>query len=63
MNDYISRQMIINAIEEMKPYHQDADDIAEMIQNLPSPCTKCPNSPANGGSGVCNCILGIGTIV
>lgn len=23
-----------------------------------SNCIKCPNSPVNGGSGICNCILG-----
>ena len=22
------------------------------------PCTKCPNNPINGGSGICNCTLG-----
>ena len=21
-------------------------------------CIKCPNNPSNGGSGICNCILG-----
>ena len=21
-------------------------------------CNKCPNNPSNGGSGICNCILG-----
>ena len=21
-------------------------------------CDKCPNNPSNGGSGICNCILG-----
>ena len=23
------------------------------------PCTHCPNNPANGGSGICNCTLGL----
>ena len=23
------------------------------------PCEHCPNSPKNGGSGICNCILGL----
>lgn len=36
MSDLISRQASINLIERMKPYHQDADDIAEMIANMPS---------------------------
>ena len=36
MSDFIDRHAAINAIEDMKPYHKDADDIAEMIQNMPS---------------------------
>ena len=35
-DDTIYRQMAIELIERMKPYHQDADDIAEMIANMPS---------------------------
>ena len=35
-NDCISRQAAIELIERMKPYHQEADDIAEMIANMPS---------------------------
>lgn len=23
-----------------------------------SPCVNCSNNPANGGSGICNCVLG-----
>ena len=35
-DDTISRQAAIELVEQMKPYHQDADDIAEMIANMPS---------------------------
>ena len=35
-DDTISRQAAIELIERMKSYHQDADDIAEMIANMPS---------------------------
>ena len=49
-NDLISRQAAIELIERMKPYHQEADDIAEMIANMPSaqperkwiPCSNPP---------------------
>ena len=47
MNDLIDRQAAIDLIERMKPYHQDADDIAEMIANMSSAepeiiyCKKC----------------------
>ena len=34
-DDTISRQAAIWLIERMKPYHQNADDIAEMIANMP----------------------------
>ena len=36
MTDLISRQAAIELIERMKPFHQDADDILEMIDNMPS---------------------------
>ena len=36
MAEYIERKAFLDAIERMKPYHQDADDIAEMLQNLPA---------------------------
>ena len=26
---------------------------------IPSACRACPNHPSNGGSGVCNCTLGM----
>ena len=26
---------------------------------IPSPCKACSNHPSNGGSGICNCILGL----
>lgn len=48
MSDVIDRQAAIELIERMKPYHQDSDDIAEMIANMPSVqpntdewCTDC----------------------
>jgi rubrerythrin len=34
--DLISREAVLDSIERMKPYQQDADDIMEMIQNFPS---------------------------
>lgn len=43
MSDPVDRQAAIELIERMKPHHQDADDIAEMIANMPSaqPKMKC----------------------
>lgn len=36
MAECIEREAFLDAIERMKPYHQDADDIAEMLQNFPA---------------------------
>ena len=53
--DTISRWEAINLIERMKPYQQDADDIAEMIHNMPSaqltPCDMCRHNPPSSGDG------------
>lgn len=32
------------------------------FNTAPSPCDNCSNNPKNGGSGVCNCILGLPTV-
>ena len=36
MAEYIEREAFLDAIERMKPYQQDVDDIAEMLQNFHS---------------------------
>lgn len=36
MTGYIEREAFLDAIERMKSYHQDADDIVEMLQNFPA---------------------------
>ena len=30
--------------------------------NIPDACRGCMNHPSNGGSGICNCTLGMQTI-
>ena len=35
------------------------DIIHNDIFNTPSPCATCSNHPSNGGSGICNCVLGL----
>ena len=49
--EYIEREAFLDAIERMKPYHQDANDIAEMLQNFPAadvrPVTVCTNCEHN----------------
>lgn len=34
--EYIEREAFLDAIERGKKYQQDADDIAEMLQNFPA---------------------------
>lgn len=36
---------------------------SEQRTGFPSACASCPNHPSNGGSGICNCILGSQTQV
>lgn len=33
-----------------------------MFDTIPTSCKNCSNHPMNGGSGICNCILGISPI-
>ena len=30
--------------------------------NIPEACRNCPNHPVNGGSGICNCVLGMSKV-
>jgi len=39
-----------------------SNDIFEGIPKSASACGKCLNNPENGGSGICNCILGMQTL-
>lgn len=36
MTEYIEREAFLDAIERGKKYQQDADDIVEMLQNIPA---------------------------
>ncbi len=32
------------------------------LKGIPDACKNCSNHPSNGGSGICNCILGLSKI-
>lgn len=34
------------------------ENIGYIYEQVETACTHCANNPKNGGSGVCNCILG-----
>ncbi len=46
----------------IETFFKDCTDKDSYLLRENSPCVHCPNNPQNGGSGVCNCILGQQTI-
>ena len=34
-------------------------DIGKYTDSIPPACKNCSNHPSNGGSGICQCILGL----
>ena len=49
LNDYVPWRM---PVQPDIPYVTTFTDI-------PDPCKNCPTHPSNGGSGICNCTLGL----
>ena len=45
----------------INPKYQYIIALSYNNNTFPSPCAKCRNNPANGGSGVCHCVLGVNT--
>lgn len=45
---------------EYEKWNIDPDVLAEATTKvwIPDSCRNCNNHPVNGGSGICNCILG-----
>ena len=37
----------------------DTTVIQKSLDETPEACKNCPNHPSNGGSGICNCTLGL----
>ena len=53
---YCKTTACINPNYQNKQYGEIFQPIT--IPAVSSPCFGCPNSPINGGSGICHCILG-----
>jgi len=58
-------RITIDQATEKKQWKIKPDEIKRIIENIPldweyvpDPCKTCSNHPSNGGSGICNCILG-----
>lgn len=61
--DTIKRSDAIQALidcEDIKGYPYVA--MEQALMEIPSACKSCSNHPSNGGSGICNCTLGIPVI-
>ena len=46
----------------INPHYQYIIFYNHCNNTIPAPCQKCSNHPMNGGTGFCNCTLGLGTI-
>lgn len=44
--------------EKDTAYNPWKNFIQAVAEETPDPCKNCSNHPSNGGSGICNCILG-----
>ncbi len=54
------RNCYIGSDGEYEKWNIDLDVLNEAITKvwIPDSCRNCNNHPVNGGSGICNCILG-----
>lgn len=52
-------QKEIQKIMEPPYIYQETDKTSS---HIPFACVNCPTHPSNGGSGICNCILGLSEI-
>lgn len=52
-------------IPEISPFERSLFESWELMEkynmykSISPACRHCPNHPINGGSGVCNCIMGL----
>lgn len=46
-------------LRESQPEARLELDATDRVSNIPETCMNCPNHPTNGGSGICNCVLGM----
>ena len=58
-------ESIKKTTEELSRINAELDRLSPVVKQLPydmssipRPCRTCSNHPINGGSGMCNCILG-----
>lgn len=52
---------VFDALAVLKQYEVTVEvpHLGTVTGFVQSPCLNCPNNSANGGSGICNCTLGL----
>lgn len=49
---------VIDWDNDLKKWTIDDNRLEGLVFTASDACSWCPNHPANGGSGICHCILG-----
>ena len=58
MNTTLSTTLKITSTLKYEPTYEEYSTAGSIERQIKNPCQNCPNSPNNGGSGICHCILG-----
>lgn len=45
------------------PSNFGSKSVSDYLDYIPAACRECSNHPINGGSGICNCTLGVAPII
>lgn len=56
------KKSIIVPYEMKLPETTNTGELGYTVSNVLDACKQCSNNPANGGSGICHCILGTSPI-
>lgn len=60
LNDYDKlNKALEKLLKEPNPPYDSYWTTLNVNSYIPEPCKACPNHPSNGGSGICNCTLGL----
>ena len=65
--DYVKKSIIVPDLPQTKDIDWKDIDWKTLLNGMSNsfdkyPCKHCNNNPANGGSGICHCILGTSPI-
>ena len=60
--EFISYSELVDKIDwdnDLYMWTLRAEDLSSLVRTKKDACARCKNNPVNGGSGVCNCVLGV----